>query len=318
MKRNIISAFLFVIAIAVILVLSANHKMLFLSCYLCVLVLPLFLAVGFTMFRVKVFAPTMHSIVNNNNWILSVTVVMFFAMFICGVLYGGGDPALQSAARDVKALVFDKAYDDKVQSKKNLIMRGISATDSQIATAKEYFAASKDEEIVRARIFPLEVSPMSTMYVQRAANHDTYGVFATDEEVARWLKGAEKEEVAVAEKTAASSVGWLAMWTATTGRSGFFWWATFYLFLLIIPSAVVSFHDEVADGLQKMLDKAKQIKEGNNSAPEESGDTSGAAATVVAKVKETVSGEGGLIMKILGVDIVSEMIQVLIKSLKRS
>jgi type III secretion system FlhB-like substrate exporter len=75
----------------------------------------------------------------------------------------------------------------------------------------------------------------------------------------------------------------------------------------------VSFADEVANGLESLLRKAKELKESRMDVPEPSSSGSGSVAT---KVTEVAKEQGNLFMKIISVDIISEIFQTIIKSLK--
>ncbi|MBU4216463.1 hypothetical protein L6270_01075 [Candidatus Parcubacteria bacterium] len=281
---------------------AADHTFFVLVSALTIIGSILFLATINVRFRM-VFFVAVNEIVDNNNNIFYAVALSTVLLFIGGLYFGAGEPIFATSTRYVRDEI-RAVYDDNLQQAVNeKLMRGKNLSDEQVADMKAILAASKRCE--SKKIKGLEDW---NVYVEKLNNHLDFDCFATDDELNMFL--AESNIVAkdaAKEKKKITTPSYFSKWLESTNRT-WFWWKAFIVFLLVLCplSFVVSFHDEVANGLTDLMENVKRFKESVTEETFKAGDEASNASRK----------KGSLLMTILSIDFFSEMFQVLIKALR--
>lgn len=326
--RRIMTFIIFAVVSVLLIAAAANNTLLIITTFFGSVFVVLFLASRIESFGM-LFQRVFNRIVDNNNNIFYGVVLLIAALLIGGLWYGAGEPIFVSAIRAV--ILDDKGnsvYDDDMQKTVNeQLMRGRSITDNQAFQLKSELTVSP--ECVK-KVTPIkdqkEPKDTKVAYVQKLNNYFDFGCFISDKEVEKILTektvwvAKESTLVKRANKPQSGFSKWLEpkkdkILGIEIDRTWFFWKALIIAFFVLLPLSIpISFSDEVSRALDAAVKKAKAIKEGKNRGVDND-DASGGSG-MAEKATEVAKEQGGFLMKVLSVDIISEVVQVLIRAMK--
>lgn len=327
--KNVKSYIFFFVLALLLLIMSADNGLLVFGVVIFPILFVLILALRIKWIA-KLVAIGLDKILGENDYIFTLIILATISLFIGLLWYGAGEPVYISAARSV---IFDdmgknQIYTEKVQKEVNKqLMRGQAISDKQVDDLKSQLLQHNQcpKKTVREEIEIefLDTSNKSSVrkatkeeYVERLNNYYNYDCFASDLELQKFQKEIKERSIESIPKESTflkqekdNVLGF------EISRTWFFLKAfLLYLFILCPMAYIVSRRDDVVKTLDKLIAQAKAFKESKNRAAGAEG--AGASSGVADKAKEVAKEQGGLLMKILSVDIISELVQMIVGALK--
>ena len=191
---------------------------------------------------------TLSAVGNNNNYRLYVLGTVSIISFICGILYGGGEPIFISAYRDTAELS-SQYFDDDRQIWKNQMLSGQARTNEELRKEKEHIKKVKTQIELENEYSPrARNGETPEVYNQKIRNHLVYGTFIDDEMIKEWLKTmpVDFNTKSVPKKST---------------KTWFFWKLGFLFLFMTVTYLPWAFSDEAARWLDRLLDEAKKIRD---------------------------------------------------------